>query len=148
MIVGLKVQGFLPNIDFGVDGTGFRHPQYGLNNCPTIEDWAACIWLDGNGVPKPTKQELTDAPYPLEYQQQLQLEALRQPVVVEGVTFPVLRADMGFYGVTHAARNEPEMMYPLPLQGSDGVIVAADASDVDRIYRAILSAISTRASQG
>ena len=75
-----------------------------------------------------------------------QLAALREPVVVEGVTFPVLRADMGFYGATHAARNNPNMAYPLPLLGDDGVIVALDADDVDRVYNAILTAIATRAS--
>tara|TARA_R110002012_G_scaffold91912_1_gene223261 strand:+ start:11810 stop:12184 length:375 start_codon:yes stop_codon:yes gene_type:complete len=75
-----------------------------------------------------------------------QLATLREPVVVEGVTFPVLRADMGFYGATHAARNNPNMAYPLPLLGDDGVIVALDADDVDRVYNAILTAIATRAS--
>ena len=87
MLVGLKVQGFYPNIDFGVDGTGFRHPQHGLNNCPTIDDWDDCVWLDGNGVAKPTAQELTDAPYPEAYQRQLAKEAIYAPFTYLGVEY-------------------------------------------------------------
>ena len=76
-----------------------------------------------------------------------QLEALRQPVVVEGVTFPVLRADMGFYAAVWVSRDNPETSYPLPLIGLDGVITANASADVDRVYRAINQAIADRASQ-
>ena len=41
----------------------FRHPQHGLNRCPTAADWDACAWDAGaSGGAKPTIAELTAAP--------------------------------------------------------------------------------------
>lgn len=128
----------------GLDNSNFRHPDLGLNRCPTYDDWDAVAW-HGDGD-KPTVAELQAVPVPEEDLRAAQLEALRQPVVVEGVTFPVLRSDMGFYAAVWVSRDNAETSYPLPLIGEDGVIVANDATDVDRVYRAINQAIADRAS--
>lgn len=54
----------------------FRHPVYGLNNCPDNEaDWILCIWLNGNGGVKPAYAALVAGDYPAAYQAQLDREA-------------------------------------------------------------------------
>jgi hypothetical protein len=128
----------------GRENADFNHPNIGFNRCPTYDHWDAVEWL-GSGD-KPTRAELEAVPVPEEDILAAQLEALRQPVVVEGVTFPVLRADMGFYAAVWVSRDNAETSYPLPLIGDDGVLVATNSSDVDRVYRAINQAISDRAS--
>jgi len=130
-----------------VPGANFRHPSQGFNRCNNFSDWDACTWdATANGAPKPTQAELEAVPVPAAELQAIALEALRQPVVVEGITFAVLRSDLGFYGAVNTARSEPETIYPFPMFGEDGVIIAEDAADVNRVYKAIHAAIALRAS--
>jgi len=142
MIVGLKVQGFLPNIDFGVDGTGFRHPQHGLNNCPTIDDWDAVAWLDGNGVPKPTGQELTEAPYPPEYQRQLALEAVTANFTYNGVSVGMTDNRLGFYESTNA--NAATLGDTIINGAEGGALYLATPAEINAFHAAIVAEMATR----
>lgn len=143
MNISLKAQALHPQINWSDPNKGFRHPQHGLNNCPTIADWDAVMWpevYDDNNdiIPKPTKQQLIDQPYPADYQI-AELKAGAAATIAgytyQGVAFD-LESKLAYYeGVARkAAGGLLDGLYPVRLIGTDGIVSAADAAEVAAAY--------------
>ena len=138
MLVGLKVQSLVPNADF-------RHPQHGLNRCPTIDDWDAVQWdEDANGVPKPTAQELTDAPYPAEYALQQALASIYEPVEYNGKLYPADEASMAKYEMAKQSRGRGKASKGIAIAVDGSVLKLSNAAAIDAFHSAIEDAVVAR----
>jgi hypothetical protein len=144
MNISLKVQSLHPSIDFGDPLKGFRHPQHGLNNCPTIDDWDACVWSPSNGVPKPTAQELTDAPYPADYQRDVALSAIYEPVEYNGTLYPADQASMAKYEMAKQSRTRGKATKGIAVAVDGSVLKLSTPAEIDSFHGAIEDAIVAR----